>query len=292
MQQKNRRLNKKLTSLKDLLTLLKRSALVSDNCIETIEKCFNGAAQTLLIRQLSHLQHTTAPKAYPPELRSFALTLHFYSAKAYDYVRKVFSLALPHPTTLVKWYRCVDGGAGFSTQVFDALHARADKTGKRMLCSLIMDEMAIRRQVEWDVSKYVGYVDLGLDADDDSLPVAKEVLLFLIVCINEHWKAPVGYFLIDGLNGQERSNLLLTCLMKLHGAGVDVVSVTFDGCSANLSMASQLGCTLNSVNPNTCFPHPADTSQPVYIMLDACHMLKLMRNLLAERQSLVDAHGR
>lgn len=37
---------------------------------------------------------------YPPELRSFALTLHFYSLKAYDYVRETFDTCLPHPSTL------------------------------------------------------------------------------------------------------------------------------------------------------------------------------------------------
>lgn len=35
---------------------------------------------------------------YPPELRSFAITLHFYSPKAYNFVRKKFNLALPHPS--------------------------------------------------------------------------------------------------------------------------------------------------------------------------------------------------
>ena len=34
--------------------------------------------------------------AYPPELRSFALTLKFYSTKAYNYVQKSFDLGLPH----------------------------------------------------------------------------------------------------------------------------------------------------------------------------------------------------
>ena len=41
---------------------------------------------------------------YSPQLKSFALTLQFYSAKAYDSVRKTFSLALPHPVQIRKCY--------------------------------------------------------------------------------------------------------------------------------------------------------------------------------------------
>lgn len=37
---------------------------------------------------------------YTPSLRSFALTLHFYSAKAYGFVREKFNKSLPHPRSI------------------------------------------------------------------------------------------------------------------------------------------------------------------------------------------------
>ena len=46
---------------------------------------------------------------YSPQLKSFALTLQFYSAKAYDFVRKTFNLALPHPVQIRKWCTKVPG---------------------------------------------------------------------------------------------------------------------------------------------------------------------------------------
>ena len=42
-------------------------------------------------------------KAYPEELKAFALTLHFYSAKAHDFIRQTFDMALPHPTLIRSW---------------------------------------------------------------------------------------------------------------------------------------------------------------------------------------------
>lgn len=63
-----------------------------------------------------------------------------------------------------------------------------------ILCNLVLDEMAIRKQIEWTGKKFVGYVDFGANVDSDSLPEAKEVLVFMLVALNAQWKIPVGYF--------------------------------------------------------------------------------------------------
>lgn len=57
-----------------------------------------------------------------------------------------------------------------------------------------------------------GHINLGTECsyDNDENPVAKNALVFMVVCMNGYWKLPIGYFLIDGLTGQERSNLLQT----------------------------------------------------------------------------------
>lgn len=92
-----------------------------------------------------------------PELRAFALTLHFYSAKAYNYVRQTFSNSLPHPRTLSRWYQSTDGSPGFTKEAFNALKIKAEessKKGKKIFCNLVMDEIAIRKHVEWTGKKY------------------------------------------------------------------------------------------------------------------------------------------
>lgn len=52
--------------------------------------------------------HGKRDKIYSPEIRSFALTLDFYSPKAYEYVRGMFKNALPDRRTLRKWYETVE----------------------------------------------------------------------------------------------------------------------------------------------------------------------------------------
>lgn len=86
---------------------------------------------------------------------------------------------------------------------------------------------------------------MGTELNDDTMPLAKEVLTLMVVVINDSFTLPVGYFLIDGLGGQERANLVRHCLTRLDRVGVTAVSLTFDGCAPNLNMAKQLGCNYN-----------------------------------------------
>lgn len=51
---------------------------------------------------------------YTLAIRSLALTLQFYLAKAYSFVRKMFKNLLPHPATLKKWYSVIEGEPGFT----------------------------------------------------------------------------------------------------------------------------------------------------------------------------------
>ena len=51
---------------------------------------------------------------------------------------------------------------GFTQSAFEALKAAADssrKKHKKLLCSCIMDEMSIKKHIEWDGQKFRGFVD-------------------------------------------------------------------------------------------------------------------------------------
>lgn len=150
-------------------------------------------------------------------MRRFATTLHFYSAKAYRYVRKVFNDSLPSERTITSWYKSVDGSPGISSEALVILEAKADqmkaKGGKLLVC-LSMDEVAIRQLVEWNKysNSFEGVVDLGGISESrcaaDKVQPAKEALVFMATGIEESWKIPVGYFLISGLNAEQKRNLV------------------------------------------------------------------------------------
>lgn len=169
----------------------------------------------------------------------------------------------------------MDGDPGLTSETIAVLQNKAEEAnsnGKRLLVNLMMDEVAIRRQMEWnDVKKqFDGSVQLAgfLPEGADELPVAKEALVFMVTSATQSWKIPIGYF--------QKANLIETILEYLSSIKVTVISFIFDGTSTNISTANKLGAFLkHGPNFRTFFNHPV-TGEPVFIILDVCHMLKLV----------------
>ncbi|KAG0410557.1 hypothetical protein HPB47_012327 [Ixodes persulcatus] len=109
--------------------------------------------------------------------------------------------------------------------------------------------------------------------------------------LNRNWKIPLGYALIDGLDGNARANLVREYIIKLKDAGAKCISVTCDGTNCNITMLTALGVRF-AQQMKSWFAHPSDPNSRVHAVLDACHMLKLMRNLLAEKGCIRDGAGR
>ena len=106
----------------------------------------------------------------------------------------MFNLALPQKAQIRKWYGKVPAEPGFTKPVFTALAAKVEEATKKgyvVSCSLMLDEMAIRKHICWDGKRMRGYVDLGNDVqDDDSAPVAADALELMVVSVNDSWKVP------------------------------------------------------------------------------------------------------
>lgn len=183
----------------------------------------------------------------------------------------------------------VKAAPGFSEETLSALKAKAEISEYPIVCSLIIDEMAIRKSIEWDGNKCVGYVDLGPYEFEENQE-AREVIVFMVVCINKNWRVPIGYFFINGLGGEQRCSLVNQCLYLLHQNGIIITSLTCDAAASNLSMFTYLGCNLNSECLKTSFSHPV-TNNNIYIFLDPCHMIKLVRNALGDKKTFYDGEG-
>jgi hypothetical protein len=60
----------------------------------------------------------------------------------------------------------------------------------------MMDEMSIRKHIHWNGKRQIGYVNYGHDMESDSLPEAKDALVFLLVALNSRWKLPKRHTII------------------------------------------------------------------------------------------------
>ncbi|KAL1430174.1 hypothetical protein MTO96_015341 [Rhipicephalus appendiculatus] len=285
LQQTKRRLSKRCDASRELVKELTDRGLLSEKGLEFFEATFSSDFLQLLSRATKK-----GSVQYPRELRAFALTLHFYSAAAYEYVRAKFNNALPSPRTLREWYKAVNGEPGFTTESFDFLKNVAQSKEEPLVAALIVDDMSIRKHVQLVGNKVVGYVDLGTEISEDSLPKATNACVFMLVALNMSLKVPLGYFLIDSLSGSERANLTKERIAGVTAAGVDVVSLTFDGAASNFTMARCLGADLATGHPISRRVL-TDSSKKVSIILDPCHMLKLVRNCLGSVDHLVDDQG-
>lgn len=242
---------------------------------------------------IKQIQNGKIKGKYPPQLRAFVLTLHFYSPKAYDYIRKTFKNKLPAKSTIRAWYSNTDGSPGLSTESLHILQMKsqaAKNQGKQLYGCLMMDEMAIRKQWDHSSKKFIGYIDYGSCIHErEELPLAKEALVYLITCVNERWKIPVAYFLIDSLTAQERAEITRKVLDFLVPSGITIVALTFDGLAANISMSQELGANIFTNKPY--FFHPSNSDQKIFIILDAVHMFKLVRNVFASKMILYDINN-
>jgi len=78
---------------------------------------------------------------YSPKIRSFALTLQFYSAKAYNYVRKTFKNVLPHPATIKNGFLVL-------VENQDSHLKRLKQLGKRLMKHRVQ-KFVILRLMKW-----------------------------------------------------------------------------------------------------------------------------------------------
>ena len=136
--QKIRRNACKLKSMKELISQLTKKKLIETNCQEVLEKHFSGVSLEMLKRITNK---SGKGVRYSPALRSFALTLQFYSTKAYEYVRRTFDLSLPHQRQIRRWYSKIQADPGFTEASFAALMKKVEdnkRQGHPTFCSLVL----------------------------------------------------------------------------------------------------------------------------------------------------------
>lgn len=226
---------------------------------------------------------------YRKSVRSFAATLRFYSPRAYNYVRNKFNLHLPHDTTLRKWYANLtfDGRPGISQESLNAIKlmvVEMRNQNEQLYCSLCWDEMSIRRHVQWVNSekKFKGYISYGRKDPDGKLPVARNALVFLLNGHNTSIAIPVAHHFITTLKADEKAVLVGDVVSAISAVGAKIINVTFDGLSTNLPACEILGASFDLKDMKPYIRNPYDGTN-IHVILDASHMVKLLRNYFASR---------
>lgn len=203
----------------------------------------------------------------------------------------MFNNNLPSISTIRKWYSSINGKPGYSQEAFTALRCKANEAnqeGSEVLACLLFDEVAIRKQEEYDhyTDTRLGYITYGTNAGE---VLAKEALVFMITGINEKFKIPVAYFLIAGLKANEKAALIRNVILLAGKSGVKIVGLGYDGLVTNIATGKELGA--NFIQSDQAYfinPHSDDK---IFLFPDACHSLKSTRNRLASLGVLYDGQN-
>lgn len=87
LNQKVRRQNKKIHSLQDLLRELRKKGLIQRDCSNIIEHHFDGALSDIIKNEVLNRKRNVKGRRYSKDLKHFALTLLYYSPRAYTFCR-------------------------------------------------------------------------------------------------------------------------------------------------------------------------------------------------------------
>lgn len=232
---------------------------------------------------------------YSTIIRSFAITLHSLSPRAYNYIRVKFRLNLPHASTIRKWFQHSNScEPGINTEVLLAISDLvndARSQGKELYCSISFDEMAIRRHISWlnSEKRFSGLITYGDKMNSGLLqPVAKNVLVFLVTCLSNNLSLPVAYYGIVQPTGKEKEDMIKQVLREVIAVGATVLNLSFDGIATNRNAMENLGVSFDVQNPKTFFFF---NEQKIQCIVDNCHVLKLLRNALSVYKKFKDPDG-
>ncbi|KAL4103428.1 hypothetical protein QTP88_018805 [Uroleucon formosanum] len=235
LEQKNRRLESKISSLNTLVDELKKECQLNASYSHILKNIGTEEEKQLLMRQLQ----ISTGKSICPILRKFAMTTFLF-------------------TFCIQLY----GLPGMTKESFQAISLKVKEmkvNGKQLYSCLVMDEMSIKQHVHWTGTRHQGCIDFGLGGkteEMDNLPYAKDAFVIMVVGINTSWKVPIAYYLINGISAEEKANIILNCLQELDTTGVIIKTLTFDGAANNFSMASELEANLQYSELKPYFLHP------------------------------------
>jgi len=82
-----------------------------------------------------------ADGGYSDEMKRFAATRKFYSAKAYDFVKDELKLPLPSKRSIYRWLSCISGKPGFAEEAWKLMANRlqGDDAYRYKTCVLMLD---------------------------------------------------------------------------------------------------------------------------------------------------------
>ncbi|KAK3921017.1 Transposable element P transposase [Frankliniella fusca] len=236
---------------------------------------------------------------WDPMLIRLALHLHSLSPNAYEFLGNSKILSLPSKRRLFDYSHFVETKEGCQKELLLMIADKAAKCGEEehyKYINVMFDEMHIKSGLvtHRSTGELVGFTKLsGIDEEIAKITqelnmktyrprLAKKVLVYLARGITSNVKDVVAVFTTDDLAAHQLYDRTWDVIYNLEEVGLKVLTLSCDGASVNRKFI-MMHDSLDKSSPYTyCSSNLAsEDNRPLYFIVDPPHLIKTIRNALA-----------
>ena len=92
---------KKMTKMADIINDLQENLIIKGETADELHTTFDKLQLSIFYNTKNNNSTSPCGRRYTDDVKEFALTLNYYSPKAYQYVRS--TIPLPNPSLIRKW---------------------------------------------------------------------------------------------------------------------------------------------------------------------------------------------
>lgn len=229
-----------------------------------------GVKVNFIIEQLKLMMMNKFTYRYRSETLVFYCILFTISPHAYKFARNSGMFSLPHPTTIrqvcssQKLSPVADlcNSLTYAKIVFPKLNSHERNV------ILMMDEIHLKTYVDYKGGNVVGF-------SHNSSSVAKTAHVFMISSLMSPFKEVVHILPVCNFSARELHDVTKKIIITLEGIGYRVVSIVSDNNAVNRKAVSMFA---EPEKLSIVYPHPCDTTRPLFFVFDSVHLIKCVRN--------------
>ncbi|KAL4107120.1 hypothetical protein QTP88_018552 [Uroleucon formosanum] len=277
-----RLLKQKRTIIKSLKAKMNNNTAKKD--INIVTKFFNQAqfpsinSKALINMQIMHKKRKPWSKAE----KKLALAIYYKSPSTYKYMKKN-GIILPGESTVRHWLNSINYTTGFPPKYMEQIkHKTSDMSYDEKKCVILLDEVSIMKAIEYNKSldEIEGFEDLGSLGRTNKL--GSHALVLMVRGLYKNWKFPFSYYFTgSGIKGDSLTTIVKEAVGKLLELSLLPTCIVCDQGTQNRRMFSLLGGS--EKNPSTVI-----CNKKIFLIYDAPHLLKSVRNNLMNGDFLID----
>ncbi len=254
--------------MRDKSALMKKLKSVKESKTVNIpDQVKNILAPHFTSTQIDVLLRKRRPKKWSDDDIALALSLRSVSIKAYRFLRSRFNYPLPCLSTLNSWVSHFACEPGILSPVFKIMNEKAQGMSlQNRLTVLSFDEMKVDETWTYDKK-----------ADRVYSP-HKYVQVVMARGLVGNWKQPIFY----KYDCKMTTALTYEIISMLEASNFTCVAIVSDMGGQNMALWKSLGINMEQ----TWFRNPCDDKRKIFVFADAPHLIKLVRNQVADSSVL------